>query len=300
MPTEPVRPGDLHPYGKLPVPRLTPDLLALIRTGAVYSLSVVYAPGIPAPGPLAPFNLMASIRHGDEPGLAPASYAAEVISMSAHVGTHIDALCHIGEWRDEAGAPATSGRIHLYCGDGEPVYADRSVGRSGQTHLSIVDMPPIVTRAVLLDIAGYKGVDVLPPDYVITPEDINGALARQGSEVRPGTAVLLRTGFYRHLAAGDTEAYKDHIAGPGVAAAQHLLDLGMTLAGADNMTVEAFYPPYDHAVHRLLLVKNGVTHLENLYLEALAAEQIYEFVLIVTPLRIQGATGSWVHPIALV
>ena len=300
MPEDAPRPGDLQPYGKLPIPRLTPDLLALIRTGEIYSLSVVYAPGIPAPGPLAPFTLVPAIRHGDEPGLAPASYAAEVISMSAHVGTHIDALCHIGEWRDEAGAPATEGRVHLYCGDRDPIYADRSAGRGGQTHLSIADMPPIVTRAVLLDIAGYQGVDMLPPAYVITPEDVEGALARQGSEVRPGTAVLVRTGFYQHLAAGDAAAYKDNIAGLGLEAARRLLELGMTLAGADNMTVEAFYPPYDHAVHRLLLVHNGVTHLENLYLEALAEARVYEFVLIVTPLRLQGATGSWVHPIAIV
>jgi len=46
-------------------------------------------------------------------------------------------------------------------------------------------------------------------------------------------------------------------------------------------------------------VRNGVTHLENLYLEELAANRIYEFLLIVTPLHLQGATGSWVHPIAI-
>ncbi len=72
----------------------------------------------------------------------------------------------------------------------------------------------------------------------------------------------------------------------------------MNLAGADNMTVEAF-PPYDHSVHRFLLVHNGVTHLENLYLEDLAEQGVDEFVLIVTPLRLEGSTGSWVHPIAI-
>jgi kynurenine formamidase len=72
----------------------------------------------------------------------------------------------------------------------------------------------------------------------------------------------------------------------------------MMLVGADNMTVEAF-PPVDHQVHRYLLVNNGVTHLENLYLEDLAANRVYEFLLIVTPLRMLGATGSWVHPIAI-
>ena len=58
-------------------------------------------------------------------------------------------------------------------------------------------------------------------------------------------------------------------------------------------------PPMDHPVHRLLLVHNGVTHLENLYLDALAAKKTFEFLMIVTPLRLQGATGSWVHPIAV-
>jgi kynurenine formamidase len=158
-------------------------------------------------------------------------------------------------------------------------------------------MPPIVARAVLLDIAGYKGVPVLPDAYAVGAADIEGALARQGTQVRPGTAVLLRTGFYQHLRDGNP-AYADAIAGLGLEGARLLLDQGMILAGADNMTVEAF-PPTDHAVHRFLLVHNGVTHLENLYLEELAARQIYEFLLIVTPLRLHGATGSWVHPIAI-
>jgi kynurenine formamidase len=92
--------------------------------------------------------------------------------------------------------------------------------------------------------------------------------------------------------------YRDSVAGIGLEAAQWLHQQGMILAGADNMTVEAM-PPMDHAVHRYLLVHHGITHLENLYLEELAEKQVYEFLLIVTPLRLQGATGSWVHPIAI-
>jgi kynurenine formamidase len=72
----------------------------------------------------------------------------------------------------------------------------------------------------------------------------------------------------------------------------------MNLVGADNMSVEAV-PPLDHSVHRYFLVHNGITHVENLFLEDLAKEQIYEFLLIITPLRLAGATGSWVHPIAI-
>ena len=167
----------------------------------------------------------------------------------------------------------------------------------GQQHLSIVEMPPILQRGVLLDVASYRGVTVLPDAYQITPEDIKGTLEKQGTEIRPQTAVLIRTGFYRHLAAGNL-VYRDAIAGLGLEAAKTLHQQGMNLVGADNMTVEAM-PPLSHAVHRYLLVHIGITHVENLFLEELSEQAVYEFLLIITPLRLAGATGSWVHPVAI-
>jgi len=292
-----IEPGSVKPYGALPVPKLTPDLLALVSSGTVYSLSVTIYRGIPVPGPLMPFSLTPGLRHGDLTDISPASAAAEAITMSAHTGTHIDALCHIGERQDDSGKVDSHGRVCLYAGRDQSVPADEHADQEGQTHLSIAEMPPIIARGVLLDVAAYKGVDVLPDCYAITPEDIQGTLAAQGTEIRPGTAALVRTGFYHHLRDGNI-AYRDAIAGLGLEAARSMLGMGMILAGADNMSVEAM-PPSDHAVHRLLLTHNGVTHLENLYLEELASQRVYEFLLIVTPLRLQGSTGSWVHPIAI-
>jgi kynurenine formamidase len=173
----------------------------------------------------------------------------------------------------------------------QEILAEQTVSYQGQTHLDIYQMPPIITRGILLDVAAFKGVAVLPDAYAITVDDISGTLTAQQSQVRPGTAVLVRTGFYQHLRNGNL-AYRDAIAGLGLEAAQLLHEQVMILAGADNMTVEAF-PPQDHAVHRFLLVHQGITHLENLYLEDLAAQRVYEFLLIVTPLRLTGATGSW-------
>jgi kynurenine formamidase len=292
-----MQPGQFSPYGVLPMPRVTPEMLALVRSGVVYSLAVVHHEGIPVPGPMVPYTLTPRLRHGDLTDITPASAAAEAVTMAAHTGTHIDALCHIGEHQDEAGNPDPRGQVRLYAGQGETVLADECVNFQGQTHLSIAEMPPIVTRGVLLDVAKCKGVEVLPDAYAITAEDIESTLAGQGTQVQPGTAVLVRTGFYQHLRDGNP-AYRDAIAGLELGAAKLLHQQGMVLAGADNMTVEAF-PPFDHAVHRYLLVHNGVTHLENLYLEELAANRVYEFLLIVTPLRLLGATGSWVHPIAI-
>jgi kynurenine formamidase len=292
-----IQSGQLSPYGALSVPQVTPEMLALVRTGRVFSLAVVYSEGIPVPGPMVPYTLTPRLRHGDLSDIRPASAAAEAITMAAHTGTHIDALCHIGEHQDEQGNPDPHGRVRLFNGLGETIPADECVNFQGQTHLSIAEMPPVVARGVLLDVAGCKGVDVLPDAYVITAQDIEDTLAEQSTSIQPGTAVLVRTGFYQHLRDGRA-TYRDAIAGLGLEAAKLLHQQGMILAGADNMTVEAF-PPFDHAVHRYLLVHNGVTHLENLYLEDLAANRVYEFLLIVTPLRLVGATGSWVHPIAI-
>ncbi len=285
--TPPAQPGQFAPYGALPIPHMTPELISLIKTGTVYSLSVVWKEGMLVPTPMVPYTLSPRLRHGDFPSIASA--AAEVVTMAAHTGTHIDALCHIGEVQD--------GDVKLYAGENQVVSAKEQVNYQGQTHLSIADMPPIITRAVMVDIAGYKGVDVLPDGYVISAAEIQQALAAQQVAIKPGTAVLIRTGFHKHLADGNL-ASRDSIAGIGLEAAQWMHGQGMILAGADNMTVEAL-PPMDHAVHRYLLVHHGITHLENLYLDELAAKQVYECLLIVTPLRLQGATGSWVHPIAI-
>ncbi|MCC6801268.1 MAG: cyclase family protein [Anaerolineae bacterium] len=292
-----VQPGNMAAYGALPVPHVTPEMLRLVKTGRVYSLSVVYAQGMPAPEPMVSYTIAPHMRHGDLAALTPASAAAEVMTMSAHVGTHIDALCHIGERQDAAGSVSPDGEIRLFAGAGATVRAADHADQNGQKHLSIAEMPPIVTRAVLVDVAGSLGVDVLPDAYNISADEIRAALEKQGTTITPGTVVLVRTGFYKHLASGSL-AYRDAIAGIGLEAAQWLHQQGMVLAGADNMTVEAV-PPMDHRVHRYLLTHHGVTHLENLYLEELAANRVYEFLLIVTPLRLQGATGSWVHPIAI-
>ena len=289
--------GKMAPYGALPVPRLTPELVSLIKTGTIYSLAVIYREGILVPGPMAPYTLNTRFRHGDIKDLAPASAAAEAITMSCHTGTHIDALCHIGEAQDKDGKADPAGQVRLYASPGKTVAAADQVDLHGQKHLSIAEMPPIVQRGVLLDVAGNLGVSVLPDCYQITSADVEATLKKQNTEIRPHTAVLIRTGFYQHLAAGNL-ACRDAIAGLSLEGAKALHGQGMNLVGADNMSVEAV-PPLDHSVHRYFLVHNGVTHVENLFLEELAKEQVYEFLLIITPLRLAGATGSWVHPIAI-
>lgn len=297
MNTAQVEPGRMTPYGALPVPRMTPELLGLIKTGKVYSLGIPHFEGLPRPGAMVPFTLTPRLRHGDLDAIAPASAAAETIAMPVHTATHIDALCHIGEHQDAFGNPEPGGEVRLYAGKGKTLAAKDTVSYQGQLHLSAGDMIPIIQRSVLVDVAGYKGIEVLPDTYEITVEDLQATLEWESVKIAPETAVIFRTGYYKHFREGN-RAYLDAIAGLGLPVAQYLVDAGVNLVGADNMTVEAI-PPLDHRVHRFLLVHNGVTLVENVFLEMLAAEKAYEFLLIIVPLRIYGATGSWVNPIAI-
>ena len=285
-------------YGKLPVPHLTPQLLSLVKTGQVFSLGVDFQEGMLTPGAaMKSYSIVPHLRHSDPSPINPGAAAAEVIRMSIHVGTHIDALCHIAEKQDANGKPAADGEPRLYAGAGETVAAADCVSSAGQRHLSIEKMPPIVMRGLLVDVAAYKGLATLPPAYGIGADDIRGALARQGTSIEAETAVLVRTGSYHLLRDGDP-VYRDAQTGLNLEAAQYLVEEGMTLVGADNMAVEAM-PPMDHSVHRYLLVHSGITHIENLNLDELAAAGCYEFLLIIAPLKLTGATGSWVNPIAI-
>ncbi len=288
----------LSAYGRLPIPRLTPDLLRLVKTGEVFSLGIDFQEGMLTPGAaMKSYSIAPHLRHGDDTTIDPGTAAAETIRMSIHVGTHIDALCHIAEKQDAAGNPDSDGEPRLYNGAGATVPASDHVTSAGQQHLSIEKMPPIIMRGLLLDVAAYKGLEMLPPAYQIGADDIRGTLERQGSAIAEHTAALVRTGTYRLLREGDP-IYRDAQTGLNLEAAQFLVAQGMTLAGADNMAVEAM-PPLDHSVHRFNLVHNGVTHVENLNLDELAAAGCYEFLLIIAPLKLTGATGSWVNPIAI-
>lgn len=283
-PSRPV-PSYTQPYGALPPPHFSPELLGLVRTGKVYSLAVILENGIPVPGGVRPYFFSADNRHGDLPQLYPSSAATETIAMAAHTGTHIDALCHIGEWQGE--------EVRIY-GD---VNALANQGREGQRVNAAEHLPPIIGRAQLLDVAGYKGVDVLPDSYEITAADLQGTLEKQGTTLNPGDYALIRTGWIQYWQV-DNHRYMNRQAGLGVEAAAFLAEKGCRLVGADNATVER-WPALEHPVHRYLQTHRGITHVENLYLEDLAQDRVYESLLIILPLPIKGSTGSPVHPIAV-
>ncbi len=215
--------------------------------------------------------------------------ASGIVFTMEHSGTHIDAVCH------------QSDGLTLYGG----VPVDRSVQTpKGFTRHGVEEIPPIVAPGVLLDVAALRGVDALEPRYAVTTDDLAGCCERQNVAVNNGDVVLVRTGNARNWES--TERYLD---GPGVSsgASGWLAERSVTAVGADNMAwdVIGFKDPELGCTlpgHLILLARAGIYIIENLNLEELAAvaeagESRFTFVC--APLKLVGATGSPVRPLAI-
>jgi kynurenine formamidase len=174
-------------------------------------------------------------------------------------------------------------------------------GRGGFTKFGIEKAGTLITRGVLIDVAGLKGVDILPDTYEITVPDLEQALQRQNLKLQPGDAVIIHTGWGK-LWAKDNARYGKTCPGIGVKAAEWLAKQDPMLVGSDNWPVEVWPnpdPQVSAPVHQIMLVVNGIHILENMRLEELAAKKVNEFAFVMQPLKIQGGTGSTVAPIAV-
>ena len=273
-------------------------VLRRVRSGKVYDLSVEYYVGMPSwyvlGDPRYQYHLTHT-PHGtavDDPmGVGRAmnekvSYTGDSVTMYTHMGTHIDALNHFG--------------LHgeIYNG----FSAHEHVGDRGWTKAGAEVLPPIVARGVLVDVAAAKGLDELPPSYRIQPADLQQALDRQNTQIRPGDVVLVRTGRMKHFY-GESSRYMDQPPGLGLDAARWLVEekQAMTL-GADNLSLETF--PVETKdnwvpVHTYLLAERGVPFMEVVNLEPLAKDGVFEFAFIGAGLKLRGASGAPMRPIAL-
>jgi kynurenine formamidase len=173
--------------------------------------------------------------------------------------------------------------------------------RGGFTKFGMDKVGTLITRGVLIDVAGLKGVDTLPDTYEITVQDLQDALKRQNLTLKPGDAVLIHTGWGR-LYGKDNPRYVKSCPGLGIPAAEWLAKQDPMLIGADNWPVEVAPNPDNKLslpVHQVALVVHGIHLLENLKLDELAAKRVNEFAFVMQPLKAAGFSGSTVAPVAI-
>lgn len=295
-----VQSGEIGPAGDID-PQTIIEAARLVKKGRRYSLATARFPGMPLFPGHPPFQVLnfrtpPGIRaEGAQPWGPPndagLGYMAEYLMATSHSGAHIDALGHMTIGEDNHWYGGGNTREHLT--DHGPVFGDAE------------KMPPFFTRGVLLDPPAHRGVEALDAGEPVTGDELSAMAEAQNVEVRPGDVVLIRTGYLKYWP--DAEAMAEHrTAGPDLSAAEWLLERGVVATGTDTETYEVQpapdrgEPSNPQPVHTKLLIENGIYLLESVYLEELAQDEVHEFLFVALPLKIRGATGSMVDPLAVI
>jgi kynurenine formamidase len=262
--------------------------LGLVRKAQIHDLATTLGDGMPQ-GPrdtfygfrLTQFHIPRCIATNDKP---PADWAMDVITASPHLGTHVDGLMH---WQ--------SNGLTFGGHDAREVYSDHGWSSHGMECSR-----PIIGRGILLDVARSRGEPCVPPGYEINVEDLRQCLATEAVAITPGDIVLVRTGWLAARYESDPEAYFASNPGVGPEAAIWLAEQGMSVLGTDTSGTEVIPLPDPHrTTHVEMLVKRGIHLIEILDLESIARDRIYESLFVGLPLKIAGATGSWLRPVAI-
>ena len=265
----------------------------LIRTGKVFDLGIPFGADGPQPGGgrINPVHLMS--QTGDRQ-LFPGGfrYADDYIFMPLQGATQCDSLAHV--YYDD----------QLYNG-----YPSNDVTVVGAFNCSIEHQAKgIAGRGVLLDIARLKGLEWLEKGYVITPADLEAAMARQGdTTVGSGDILVFRTGWRKKfLVEKSPTQFMDGEPGIGQECCDWLHERQVAAICSDNWAIEVLPgedPNSVFNVHMILIRDMGMTLGEILDLEELgadcAADGVYDFFFCAPPLKVTGGVGSPINPLAI-
>ncbi|WP_406269503.1 cyclase family protein [Streptomyces sp. NBC_00191] len=241
------------------------------------------------PGRVNPLHTMVQINQ-ELFGPGTVATSDDAVTMGLQAATHWDALTHVSH----------SGKIY----NGRP--ADTITPHTRAQFSGIDKAPYIVSRGVLLDVAGAKGLDRLPGGHAVTPEDLDEAAEFGGVTVGPGDIVLVRTGQIQVALGGDKHAYGYPSPGLSVRTPEWFHAHDVAAVANDTLTFEIFPPEIEDLwlpVHALDLVEMGMLQGQNWNLESLstacAEAKRYAFLLSAMPEPFVGATGTPVAPVAV-
>jgi kynurenine formamidase len=288
------------------------DLLRTVKKARLIDLSHDWEITSPVAGVNPFYSFALSATHGNTRGtfgpfgenpVGQLSFTAEVQHFSGqHGAPSIDAIGHIGR------EGILFGGVDAAAATSNP----DGIGASGVGANLAIDRFPsdlLINRGVLLDVATLVRGDSrpLPADFEITSEHLRQAARQQGVRLKKGDTVFIRTGWGQYFKGGEAIYNGAFSPGPGLDAANYLIDNGARVVGDDTLTFEK-RPPLAVAdgktqvfpVHMRVIADSGIFIIENLNLEELAKAKAYEFVVVVPPLRILGGTGSALRVLALV
>lgn len=262
------------------------DAAKLVKTCKSYSLGVETSSKTPAYGPRSWAIAINQPGQVGGVGLGPSktNYNDDIYMGYVGIGSQIDGLGHIGV-----------DNVYYNCNRNTDF-----VQANGLTKLGVEKIPNIVTRGVVLDMAGYFGKEVLDAGTVFNRREIDEQAARQGVEIREGDVVLFHTGWLS-LVGKDDKRYLGGETGIGVEGARYLASKNVIAVGADTWGIEVI--PFETStvfeVHQILIPRNGIYILENMNTGPLVADKAWEFMFVLGHSRITGGVQGIVNPTAI-
>jgi kynurenine formamidase len=277
------------------------EATGLVKEGRIYSLARERFRGMPLFPGHPQFEVLAyrtpqGLRAaGDEPwgpgNEAGLGYLSEIVLGSTHTGAHVDAHAHMTVGEDDRWY---GGSARTDLGDFGPLKGDAT------------ELPPFWARGLLYDVPGFRGIEFMGKSESVSADELREIGRAQGiGEPTEGDVVFVRTGYMSHFP--DAERMAAHRGpGPDLTVARWLAECGVLATGSDTETYEVQpapdqgTPANPQPVHTYLLIERGVYLMESLDLEELARDHVYEFLFVALPLKIRGATGSMIDPVAVV
>ena len=271
---------------------ITPESIlaasSLIKTGNTYSLGITIDPSTPAfaPRKLSLYIVQPNQQQG-RPVLPNMTYNDDIFNGWFGIGSQLDGLGHVG---DENG-------IYYNCNDA------RDFARiDGLTRLGVENVPPIVARGVLLDMAAHKGVPYMKAGEYFTVEDVRAVEKKQNTPIREGDVVLFHTGWTDAMLQSDPQAWVSGAPGQSEEVARYLAKKRVVAVGSDTWGLDVSPSPDPERWsqgHVILLKENGIYMLETMNTGPLVRDDAFEFLFVLGQAKVRGAVQMIINPVAI-
>lgn len=262
----------------------------LIKQGKSVPLGITIGPDTPA---FPPRSLSLQVVQPNQQGGQkltgfgyPGNYNDDIIQTWVGIGSQLDGLGHLGEEG-----------MYYNCLDEKEISAI-----TGLTKLGTHDVPPLVGRAVIIDMATHFGVDVMAAGAHFGSEDIKAAAAAQNVTYGEGDIILFHTGWTEGMLESDPTGWVSGEPGLNNEGAEYIASLNPMAVGADTWGLEPIPAPEGDKVfygHVTLLKKNGIYILETMNTGPVLRDGVNEFMFVLGQARIRGTVQAMINPVAL-
>lgn len=268
----------------------TLNAASLIKQGKTVPLGIVIGPSTPA---FPPRSLSLQVVQPNQQGGQKltefgyqGNYNDDLLQTWIGIGSQLDGLGHMGE-----------DGYYYNCLDEKEISA-----LGGLTKLGTHAVPPLVARAVIVDMAKHFGTHTMAAGAHFGELEIKAAMADQNVTVNEGDIVLFHTGWTDGMLTKDPMAWGSTQPGLTNEGAVYLASLKPMAVGADTWGLEAIPPkPGDKVFygHVTLLKDHGIYILETMNTGALVRDGVNEFMFVLGQPRIQGTVQAMINPVAL-